>query len=85
VNAARRDTALAVLVALIWGTNFVAIRSGIDAVPPFLFLAMRFVVVCVPAVLLVRRPQLPWRGLSAPLLPSWCSSWPPCRGRSATC
>ena len=26
----RRDTALAVLVALIWGTNFVAIRSGLE-------------------------------------------------------
>src|SRR6478752_6181830 len=81
----RRDTALAVLVALIWGTNFVAIRTGIDSVPPFLFLAVRFVVVCVPAVFLVRRPGLPWlglalggaglltiavgRGLSAPLLP----------------
>src|SRR6478752_2170791 len=60
----RRDTALAVLVALIWGTNFVAIRTGIDSVPPFLFLAVRFVVVCVPAVFLVRRPGLPWRDLA---------------------
>ena len=54
----RRDTALAVLVALLWGTNFVAIRTGIDSVPPFLFLAVRFVVVCIPAVFLVRRPGL---------------------------
>ncbi len=60
----RRDTALAVLVALIWGTNFVAIRTGIDSVPPFLFLAVRFVVVCIPAVFLVRRPGLPWRDLA---------------------
>lgn len=60
----RRDTALAVLVALIWGTNFVAIRTGIDSVPPLLFLAVRFVVVCVPAVFLVRRPGLPWRDLA---------------------
>ncbi|WP_231372283.1 EamA family transporter [Terracoccus sp. 273MFTsu3.1] len=60
----RRDTALAVLVALIWGTNFVAIRTGIDSVPPFLFLAVRFLVVCVPAVFLVRRPALPWRDLA---------------------
>jgi O-acetylserine/cysteine efflux transporter len=60
----RRDTALAVLVALIWGTNFVAIRTGIDSVPPFLFLAVRFVVVCIPAVFLVRRPVLPWRDLA---------------------
>ena len=59
-----RDSALAVLVALIWGTNFVAIRTGLDSVPPLLFLAVRFVVVCVPAVFLVRRPGLPWRDLA---------------------
>ncbi|GAA5015423.1 O-acetylserine/cysteine exporter [Terrabacter aeriphilus] len=60
----RRDIALAVLVAVVWGTNFVAIRAGLDSVPPLLFLAVRFVVVCVPAVLLVRRPALPWRDLA---------------------
>ncbi|GAA2147358.1 O-acetylserine/cysteine efflux transporter [Humibacillus xanthopallidus] len=59
-----RDSALAVLVALIWGTNFVAIRTGLDSMPPMLFLAVRFVVVCVPAVFLVRRPALPWRDLA---------------------
>jgi O-acetylserine/cysteine efflux transporter len=58
-----RDSALAGLVALIWGTNFVAIRTGLDSMPPLLFLAVRFVVVCVPAVFLVRRPALPWRDL----------------------
>ncbi|MBC9823206.1 EamA family transporter [Terrabacter sp. MAHUQ-38] len=60
----RRDTALAVLVALIWGTNFVAIRTGLDSVPPLLFLAVRFVVVCVPAVFFVRRPNVPWHDLA---------------------
>jgi O-acetylserine/cysteine efflux transporter len=60
----RRDTALAVLVALIWGANFVAIRTGLDSVPPLLFLAVRFVVVCIPAVFFVRRPNVPWRDLA---------------------
>ena len=60
----RRDTALAVLVALVWGTNFVAVRTGLDSVPPLLFLAVRFVVVCVPAVFFVRRPGMPWRDLA---------------------
>jgi len=54
----RRDTALAVLVALIWGANFVAIRTGLDSVPPLLFLAVR-----IPAVFFVRRPNVPWRDL----------------------
>jgi O-acetylserine/cysteine efflux transporter len=58
-----RHTALAVLVALIWGSNFVAIRVGLDDVPPLLFLAIRFVVVCLPAVVFIRRPPLPWRDL----------------------
>lgn len=59
-----RDTALAVVVALIWGANFVAIKVGLESVPPLLFLALRFVAVCVPAVFLVRRPDLPWRDLA---------------------
>ena len=59
-----RDTALAVVVALIWGTNFVAIKTGLESVPPLFFLAVRFVVVCVPAVFFVRRPALPWRDLA---------------------
>lgn len=59
----RRDIALAVLVAAIWGTNFVAIRTGLDDVPPFLFLAIRFLVVCLPAVLLIPRPDVRWRDL----------------------
>src|SRR5690349_13047305 len=64
VDMRPRDTALAVLVAIIWGTNFVAIRTGLDSVPPLLFLAVRFVVVCIPAVFFVRRPELPWRDLA---------------------
>ena len=60
----RRDIALAILAALVWGTNFVAVRTGLDSVPPLLFLAVRFVVVCVPAVFFVRRPGMPWRDLA---------------------
>lgn len=57
----RRDTLLALLVALLWGLNFVVIEWGMAGVPPLLFLAVRFVVVAFPAVLLVPRPQAPWR------------------------
>lgn len=60
----RRDTALATLVALIWGTNFVAIKTGLEDVPPFLFLSIRFLVVCLPAVFFIRRPPVPWRDLA---------------------
>lgn len=45
-----RHTLLALLVVVIWGVNFVAIDLGLTDVPPLLFLAMRFVLVALPAV-----------------------------------
>jgi O-acetylserine/cysteine efflux transporter len=57
----RRDSWLAALVATIWGFNFVVIDWGMEDVPPLLFAAIRFAVVVFPAVLLVRRPEAPWR------------------------
>ncbi len=60
-----RHVALAVLVAGIWGANFVVIDLGLGDVPPTLFVAIRFVVVLVPALWLVPRPSVPWRGVLA--------------------
>ncbi|QBR91680.1 EamA family transporter [Nocardioides euryhalodurans] len=60
-----RDSLLAVLVAVVWGLNFVVIDWGMQDVPPLLFVAVRFLVVVFPAVLLVRRPQVPLRTLLA--------------------
>ncbi len=56
-----RHTLLALLVVLIWGVNFVAIDIGLKDVPPLLFVAMRFVLVAVPAVFFVKRPGIGWR------------------------
>ncbi len=61
----RTDSALAALVATIWGFNFVVIDWGMDGVDPLLFVALRFVVVLVPALFLVPRPDLPWRTIVA--------------------
>ncbi|QWZ10104.1 EamA family transporter [Nocardioides panacis] len=61
----RRDTLLAALVACIWGFNFVVIDWGMGDVPPLLFASIRFALVAVPACLLVRRPQAPWRTVVA--------------------
>ncbi len=57
----RRDQALAALVALIWGVNFVVIDVGMGDVPPLLFLAARFTAVVLPAVFLVPRPTVGWQ------------------------
>jgi len=59
-----RDSLLAAFVATIWGFNFVVIDWGMEGVPPLLFAAIRFAVVVFPAVLLVRRPAVPWRVLA---------------------
>ncbi|WP_403023007.1 EamA family transporter [Salinibacterium sp. GXW1014] len=56
-----RDRLLAALVALILGLNFVVIDWGMEDVPPLLFVAIRFVVVLLPAIFFVRRPHVPWR------------------------
>ncbi len=61
----RRDSLLAALVATVWGFNFIVIDWGMDGVPPLLFVAVRFVVVVLPAIFLVRRPDVPWRTLAA--------------------
>jgi O-acetylserine/cysteine efflux transporter len=59
----RRHSLLAVLTAAIWGFNFVVIQWGMAGVPPLLFVAVRFLVVAAPAVLLLApRPQVPaWK------------------------
>ncbi|MFI1829911.1 EamA family transporter [Streptomyces sp. NPDC020412] len=53
--------ALAVLVAAVWGVNFVVIEVGLDHFPPLLFSALRFLVAALPAVFLVGRPKVGWK------------------------
>jgi O-acetylserine/cysteine efflux transporter len=60
-----RDALLAVLVTVIWGLNFVVIDEGLDGMPPLVLVALRFVVVVLPAVFLIPRPVVPWRVLLA--------------------
>lgn len=61
----RRDTALAILVAALWGFNFVVIDWGMGSVPPLLFAAIRFTVVALPACLFIPRPPVPFRSVAA--------------------
>lgn len=58
-----RDRALACLVAVLWGVNFLAIRATLDHLPPFFSAGLRFLVLAVPVVLLVPRPAVPLRWL----------------------
>ncbi|MFE9930890.1 EamA family transporter [Streptomyces sp. NPDC005533] len=54
-------TALAVLVAAVWGFNFVVIEIGLDHFPPLLLSALRFLVAALPAVFFVGRPTSAWK------------------------
>ena len=57
----RRDTMLAVVVALVWGVNFLAIHASLASFPPLLLVAVRFTLLAVPTLLFVPRPDVPWR------------------------
>jgi O-acetylserine/cysteine efflux transporter len=54
-----RHLLLALLLVTVWGVNFVAIRWGVDEVPPLLLSALRFVLAAVPAIFFIRPPRVP--------------------------
>jgi O-acetylserine/cysteine efflux transporter len=60
-----RDLAWIVAVVAFWGFSFVPIRIGLDEVPPFALVALRFFFAAVPAMLFIRRPTMPWRDIVA--------------------
>jgi len=51
---------LALAVTMIWGFNFVVIKVAIAGVPPLLLVALRFLLMAIPAVFFVPRPRAPW-------------------------
>ncbi len=56
-----RDTALALLVVFVWGTNFVVVRWGLDMLPPLMMAAIRFALVLFPAIFFLKKPDVSWR------------------------
>ncbi|MFJ9340822.1 EamA family transporter [Streptomyces sp. NPDC101733] len=54
-------TALAVLVAAVWGFNFVVIEIGLGHFPPLLLSALRFLVAALPAIFFVGPPKVAWK------------------------
>lgn len=51
---------LVLVVVAIWGTNFVVIHEGLRQFPPLLFATLRFLFSAFPAILFLRRPNVPW-------------------------
>ncbi|MDP9982775.1 O-acetylserine/cysteine efflux transporter [Pseudarthrobacter oxydans] len=62
-----RHSALALLVAVLWGVNFVAIDLGLHPdgaeMPPLLFVAMRFTLVVLPCIFFIRKPEVSWKAI----------------------
>ncbi|MGH2970005.1 MAG: EamA family transporter [Solirubrobacteraceae bacterium] len=58
-------TAVAVLVAAIWGLNFVVIEVGLEDFPPLLLSALRYALAALPLVLLRGMPRVAWRWVIA--------------------
>lgn len=58
-----RDRLLAAFVAVVWGCNFLAIHAVLTHFPPLLAGALRFLVIAVPTMLLIPRPNVKARWL----------------------
>jgi len=57
--------ALAIGLAAVWGVNFVVMQVGLEHFPPLLYASLRFTLAAFPALLLVGRPEVPWRWVVA--------------------
>lgn len=51
---------IAILVAAIWGFNFVVVKIGLKELPPFIYGAGRFIVAALPA-LFFKKPKVSWK------------------------
>jgi O-acetylserine/cysteine efflux transporter len=60
-----KDAFLALLVVIVWGCNWVALRLGLNGIPPMFLVFLRFTFSVIPAVFFIRRPALPWRWVIA--------------------
>jgi O-acetylserine/cysteine efflux transporter len=59
-----RHLLLALVIVVVWGTNFVVAKQAMATLPPLTFAALRFALAFLPAALFVARPAVPWRLLA---------------------
>ena len=58
-----KHIALALLVAFIWGCNFIFVQLGLKEIPPLTLCTLRFFLSSIPLVFFVKRPDVPWSWL----------------------
>ena len=51
---------LALIVALVWGYNFVAVKIGLEHYPPLLLSALRFATASIPFLIFAGKPDVGW-------------------------
>ena len=56
-----RDLVAALVIVLIWGVNFIAMKFALLDLTPFQMGAARYLFAALPLVLLVKRPGLHWK------------------------
>ena len=61
----RRDYLAALVVVLIWGTNFIAMKFALREMTPFQLGAGRYLFALLPLIVFYRPPKLPWRFVAA--------------------
>jgi O-acetylserine/cysteine efflux transporter len=57
--------ALAVLVAAVWGLNFVVIEVGLEDFPPLLLSSLRYLLASLPLLVIGGRVGVPWKWVLA--------------------
>ena len=50
---------LAILVAAVWGCNFIFVSWALEDIPPYLLCAIRFFLTAIPAIFLLPKPNIP--------------------------
>src|SRR5665213_1281945 len=53
-----RDILLALIVVFVWGLSFIAIKWGVELVPPLLLTALRYTFAALPAVFFIKPPKV---------------------------
>lgn len=54
----RRDLSLALLVVMVWGASFTAMKLGLNDLPPMLLTALRYLFAALPAIFFIRPPDV---------------------------
>lgn len=60
----KKDYAIIALVVFIWGINFLFMKYAINDAPPLLVGALRFLMVLLPAIFFLKKPNVAWRLLA---------------------